>query len=54
MQQQALPAIRSQVCAITHFESRLDAKEEEMGVTDANKSPNRDLDRGLKCNRKND
>jgi hypothetical protein len=54
MQEQALPGLRAQVCAVAHLESGLDAEEEEMGVTNAKQRPDGDLDRGLNCNREND
>jgi hypothetical protein len=54
MQQHTAPTLRTQVCAVTHLESRLDAEEEEMGVPDANQIPHGDLDEGLKRGREND
>ena len=54
MQEDTAPTLRTQVCAITHLEPWLDAKEEEVGVPDAKEIPHGDLDGGLKCNREDD
>jgi hypothetical protein len=54
MQEDTAPTLRTQVCAVTHLESRLDAEEEEMGVSDAKEITRGELDRGLKCDREND
>ena len=54
VEEHSAPTLRTQICAVAHLESRLDAEEEEMGVPDAHEISHGDLDGRLKRDREND
>ena len=54
MQEHTAPTLGTQICAVAHLESGLEAEEEEMGVPDTHQTSHGDLDGGLKGDREND